>query len=137
MKRYLPLLFVAALFAACGAAAGPTATPQHTPTSAPPSATPIDVPSSSCIFILDIDNQSSGTIRVEINDTPVATLAPQTSRRFMDLGGWPEMPWFVVLVRTSDGATLGESTFTSDQLEGHMTARDQRATASSKDCAPG
>ena len=74
---------------------------------------------------------------MQINDVGVATVPPQTTKRFMDHGGLPEMPWDVILIRTSDGSTLGQASFTYDQLDGHMTARDLEATASSRKCAPG
>ena len=128
MKRLLALMCYVVLAAAC-VAAPPAPSPTPTPS-------PVDVPSGSCIFTLDVSNESPGSIYVQINDTRVATIPAQEARRFINLGGWPEMPWHVLLIRISDGATLGESNFTSDQIEGHMTARDQGATANARDCEP-
>lgn len=143
MKRFLALLIVVSVAAACvGAVSAPSPTLlPTTPVSAPflspsPPPGPVDVPSGSCIFTLDVSNESSGSIYVQINDTRVATIPVQETKRFMDHGAWPEMPWHVVLLRTSDGTTLGEGNFTSNQLDGHMTARDQDATANARTCAP-
>ena len=145
MKRFLALLSVVSVAAACAAvASAPSPTPiPTTPNSAPflspsPPPGPVDVPSGSCIFTLDVANESSGPIYVQINDTRVATVPAQETKRFMDRhGGVPEMPWHVVLLRTSDGASIGESNFTFNQLDGHMTARDQDATAYARICGPG
>lgn len=144
MKHLLALTVVLVVAAAC-ASAVPTPSPTPMPTtpvsvpflspSPPPS--PVDVPSGSCIFTLDVTNESSGSIYVQINDTRVATMATQATKRFMDHdGGLPEMPWHVVLLRTSDNVTLGEGNFTYDQLDGQMTARDQATTANARTCAP-
>ncbi|MEP7379016.1 MAG: hypothetical protein ABI725_05570, partial [Chloroflexota bacterium] len=129
---------------ACATAVpAPSPTPMPaSPDSAPflspsPPTVPVDVPSGSCIFTLDVSNESSGSIYVQINDTRVATIPTQTTKRFMDHhGGLPEMPWHILLIRSSDGGTLGEGNFTYDQLDGQMTARDQATTANARKCAP-
>ena len=76
---------------------------------------------------------------MHINDTRVATIPKQASRTFMSLGsgnGLPDMPWHVVLIRTSDGATLGTGDFVYYQLDGSMVARDQDTIASAQICGP-
>lgn len=64
-------------------------------------------------FHLRVINQSSGLINVDVNDTPAVVLAAGDEKV---LGQYlppqlPDMPWTVVVTRSTDGSQIGDAHF--------------------------
>lgn len=64
-------------------------------------------------FHLRVINQTEGRINIDINDTPAAILAPADS---IILGQYlppqrPDMPWTVLITRSTDAAKIGDAHF--------------------------
>ena len=96
-QRAISLVLAAGIIASCQGSSGPNATP----------------PCGG--FHLRVINQSSGTINVDVNDTPAVVLRPSLEAV---LGQYlppqlPAMPWTVVVTRSTDGSEIGDAHFFS------------------------
>lgn len=138
MKRLLALMSYVVLAAACvGAQPAPSPTP---PGSAPfltpsPPPSPVDVPSGSCIFTLDVNNETGANVTVAANGTPLGDVAAHAARRFYAMmGGNPPLPWAVVITRTSDGTLLAAKDFPDGTLSGTIAVRDEPETNATGYC---
>ena len=64
-------------------------------------------------FHLRVINQTTGRINIEVNDTPVRILEPADSTilaQYMP-PQLPDMPWTVVITRSTDGEKIGDARF--------------------------
>lgn len=136
MKALAALLLAVGLAAACvsaGLAPVSVATPTPSSPAAAPFLTPspletppVDVPSGSCIFTLDVDNQTASEVTVAANAIPLGTVAPHNTRRFYEFtNGYPPLPWSVDITRTTDGAFLVTNDFPEGTESGRITVRDE------------
>ena len=64
-------------------------------------------------FHLRVINQSSGTVNVDVNDTPAAVLLPGIETILAQYlpPQLPDMPWTVVITRSTDGSQVGDAHF--------------------------
>jgi hypothetical protein len=95
----------------------PTVAPGETPTSRP---------SGSCIFALDVDNQTASAVTVAVNGAALGSVAAGRLFRFYEMmGGHPPLPWAVVVTRSSDGEAIASKYYPEGTLEGRITLRDE------------
>jgi hypothetical protein len=130
MKGWAALLLAVGLAAAC-ATAGPASTvtstaPGSTAPAAVPTATrPVDVPSGSCIFTLDVDNETVAPVSIAVNSASLGAIPAGVTKRFYEMmDGNPPLPWSVRITRTADGAPLVSRDFPEGTLSGSITVRD-------------
>jgi hypothetical protein len=138
MKGLVALLLAAGVAAAC-ASAGPapqavtTTTPSprvaipfltQAPPTLAPGETPTSRPSGSCIFALDVDNQTASHVTVAVNGAALGNVAAGGFSRFYAGMNGPPLPWAVVVTRTSDGEALASKYYPEGTLEGRITVRD-------------
>ena len=64
-------------------------------------------------FHLRVINQTAGRINIDVNDTPAAILEPDDSKILAQYlpPQLPDMPWTVLITRSTDGAKIGDAHF--------------------------
>jgi hypothetical protein len=84
------------------------------------------VPSGSCIFTLDVDNETVSPVSVAVNGTSWGAIpAGHTKRYYEMMDGHPPLPWSVEITRTADGASLVSKDFPEGTESGLITVRDR------------